>query len=161
MFIYSFHANTIKFFAVICLSLATLIAIIAFVPTYVTDDATAQVGIDASYNYEKIKSNEDRVNFLKQFGWEVDPQAIKEQQVIIPSEFDKVFAAYNEIQRRQGLDLTPFKKKTVMRYTYTVKNYPDYDGEVQVNILVYRNNVIGGDVCSADVEGFVHGLERK
>ena len=161
MFIYSFHANTIKFFAVICLSLATLIAIIAFVPTYINDDATVQAGIDASYNYEKIKSNEDRINFLKQFGWEVDPQAIKEQQVIIPSEFDKVFAAYNEIQRRQGLDLTPFKKKTVMRYTYTVKNYPDYDGEVQVNILVYRNNVIGGDVCSADVEGFVHGLERK
>jgi hypothetical protein len=161
MFIYSFHANTIKFFAVICFALTALIALIAFVPTYVADDEYAPVGVDVSYNYEKIKSNEDRINFLKQFGWEVEPEALKEQEVLIPKEFDKVFSAYNEIQRRQGLDLSAFKKKSVMRYTYAVTNYPDYEGEVYVNILVYRNTVIGGDVCSADVNGFVHGFERK
>jgi hypothetical protein len=161
MFIYSMHANTIKFFAVICLALTALIALIAFVPTYVGNDGVVQVGVDATYNYEKIKNNEDRVNFLKQFGWEVDAQPLSEQQVTIPKEFDKVFAAYNEIQRKQGLDLTSFKKKNVMRYTYTVTNYPDYEGEVYVNILVYRNTVIGGDVCSADVNGFIHGFERN
>lgn len=160
MFIYSMHANTIKFFAVICLSLTALIALIAFVPNYAAENDFAQVGLDASYNYEKIKSNEDRINFLKQFGWEVDAQPIKEQEVLIPSEFDKIFAAYNEIQRAQGLDLSSFKKKSVMRYTYSVKNYPNYEGQVYVNILVYRNTVIAGDVCSADVNGFVHGFER-
>lgn len=160
MFIYSMHANTIKFFAVICLSLTALITLIAFVPTYSTDNAQ-QVGADASYNFEKIKTNEDRIDFLKQFGWEVTAEPIKEQQVVIPAEFDKVFAAYNEIQRAQGLDLSAFKKKVVMRYTYSVQNYPGYEGEVHVNILVYRNIVIGGDVCSADVNGFVHGFERK
>lgn len=161
MFIYSMHANTIKFFAVICLALTALIALIAFVPTYVGNDGVVQVGVDATYNYEKIKNNEDRVNFLKQFGWEVEAQPINEQQVTIPKEFDKVFAAYNEIQRKQGLDLSSFKKKNVMRYTYTVTNYPDYEGEVYVNILVYRNTVIGGDVCSADVNGFIHGFEQQ
>ncbi len=161
MFIYSMHANTIKFFAVICLALTALIALIAFVPTYVSNEGVVQVGVDATYNYEKIKNNEDRVNFLKQFGWEVEAQPINEQQVTIPKEFDKVFAAYNEIQRKQGLDLASFKKKNVMRYTYTVTNYPDYEGEVYVNILVYRNTVIGGDVCSADVNGFIHGFEQQ
>ena len=161
MFIYSFHANTIKFFAVICLALTALITLIAFVPSYATDNQYVSVGLNASYNYEKIKSNEDRINFIKQFGWEVDPEALKEQEVLIPKEFDKVFSAYNEIQRRQGLDLSSFKKKSVMRYTYAVTNYPDYDGTVYVNILVYRNTVIGGDVCSADVNGFVHGFERE
>lgn len=161
MFIYSMRANTIKFFAVICLALTALIALVAFVPTYITGDDTAQVGVEASYNYEKIKNNEDRINFLKQFGWEVEAEPLKEQQVTIPKEFDKVFAAYNEIQRKQGLDLSAFKKKTVMRYTYAVTNYPDYEGEVYVNILVYRNTVIAGDVCSADINGFVHGLERE
>ena len=161
MFIYSMHANTIKFFAVICLALTALIALIAFVPTYVSNEGVVQVGVDATYNYEKIKNNEDRVNFLKQFGWEVEAQPINEQQVTIPKEFDKVFAAYNEIQRKQGLDLSSFKKKNVMRYTYTVTNYPDYEGEVYVNILVYRNTVIGGDVCSADVNGFIHGFEQQ
>ena len=161
MFIYSFHANTIKFFAVICLALVALITLVAFVPTYVTNDKYEPVGVEVSYNYEKIKSNEDRINFIKQFGWDVEPQVLKEQEVLIPKEFDKIFAEYNEIQRRQGLDLSSFKKKSVMRYTYVVTNYPDYDGEVYINILVYRNNVIGGDVCSADVNGFVHGFEKR
>ena len=161
MFIYSFHANTIKFFAVVCLSLTALIALIAFVPNYVTNDEYTAVGVNATYNYEKIKSNEDRINFAKQFGWDVDPQALNEQEVQIPKEFDKIFSAYNEIQRRQGLDLSSFKKKSVMRYTYAIKNYPNYEGEVYINILVYRNTVIGGDVCSADVNGFVHGFERE
>ena len=161
MFIYSFHANTIKFFAVICLALTALIVLIAFVPTYASEKDASQVGVDASYNYEKIKSNEDRINFIKQFGWEIEAEPLKEQEVIIPKDFDKVFASYNEIQRKQGLDLSSFKKKNVMRYTYVVKNYPDYDGEVFINILVYRNTVIGGDVCSADVNGFVHGFERE
>ena len=78
-----------------------------------------------------------------------------------PKDFDKVFAAYNEIQRKQGLDLSSFKKKSVMRYTYVVTNYPDYAGEVYVNLLIYRNTVIAGDICSADVNGFVHGFERQ
>ena len=161
MFIYSFHANTIKFFAVVCLALTALITLIAFVPSAVEGEDATLVGVNATYNYERIKSNEDRINFIKQFGWEVDPDAIKEQEVLSPKEFDKIFAAYNEIQRGQGLDLSTFKKKNVMRYTYTVTNYPDYEGEVYINILVYRNTVIGGDVCSADVNGFVHGFERR
>ena len=50
------HANTIKFFAVICLALTVLIALIAFVPTYVTGQEATQVGLNVSYNYEKIKN---------------------------------------------------------------------------------------------------------
>lgn len=160
MFIYSMRANTIKFFAVICLALTALIALVAFVPTYVTNKDAAPVGADGSYNYEKIKTNDDRINFIKQFGWEVEGEPIREQKVSIPKEFDKVFSAYNEIQRKQGLDLSSFKKKSVMRYTYLVTNYSDYEGEVYVNLLIYRNTVIGGDVCSADVNGFVHGFEK-
>ena len=158
MFIYSMRASTIKFFGIICVSLAALITLIAFVPTYAVDSTETAVG--ASYNYEKIKSNEDRINFLKQFGWEVDPEPTAEKEVLIPEEFDKIFAGYNEIQRKQGLDLSKFKKKSVMRYTYVITNYPGYDGVVYANILVYRNNVIGGDICSAELDGFVHGFEK-
>lgn len=158
MFIYSMRASTIKFFGIVCVSLVALITLIAFVPTYAVD--SQETGISVSYNYEKIKSNEDRINFLKQFGWEVESEPTSEKEVLIPEEFDKIFTGYNEIQRKQGLDLSDFKKKNVMRYTYVVTNYPDYDGTVYANILVYRNNVIGGDICSADVNGFVHGFEK-
>ena len=67
--------------------------------------------------------------------------------------------SYNEVQKSQGLDLSKFKGKTAMRYTYSITNYPDYSGTVYANVIIYKNRVIGGDVCSADVEGFIHGFE--
>ena len=159
MFIYSLKASTIKFFAVVCIALATLITLIAFIPVAAVNDDAA-VSANADIDYSGIKSNEDRVRFLAQFGWQVKPEAIESIEVTIPDEFDKIFTAYNEIQKQLGLDLTKYKKKNVTRYTYEITNYDGYDGTVYANILVYRNKVIGGDVCSADVKGFIHGLER-
>ena len=78
----------------------------------------------------------------------------------MPDEFDKIFAAYNEIQKNQGLDLAKYKRKKLTRYTFEVTNYEGYDKKVFANVLVYRGNVVGGDICSADVEGFVHGFEK-
>ena len=34
-------------------------------------------------------------------------------------------------------------------------------GKVYVNVIVYRNKVIGGDVCSASIGGFIHGFEKS
>ena len=159
MFIYSLKASTIKFFAVVCVALATLITLIAFIPVSAVDGETA-VSANVEINYGGIKTNDDRIRFLEQFGWQVDPEAVESIEVTVPEDFDKIFSAYNELQKSQGLDLSRYKKKNVMRYTYEITNYDGYNGTVYVNILVYRNKVIGGDVCSADVKGFMHGLAR-
>ena len=164
MFIYSFRAATLKFFGIIAVTLVALIAIIAFVPVYAQGggedrDTPANVEGEVEYSYDKVKSSADAANFLSQFGWTVDGGNAKSAKVTIPAEFDKVFAAYNEIQRAQGLDLSKYKKKELTRYTFEVTNYPGYDGKVYANVLVYRNKVVGGDICSADVTGFVHGFE--
>ena len=164
MFVYSLRASTLKFFGVVCVALVSLITLIAFIPTYTavdgqpTDaDTSAQT---VSINYEKIRSNEDRISFLSQFGWEVEKEPLETVEVVIPAEFDTVFAGYNEIQKSQGLDLGKYKKKTVTRYTYEVTNYPGYSGTVHANVILYRNRVIGGDICTADVNGFIHGFEK-
>ncbi|MBE6577600.1 MAG: DUF4830 domain-containing protein [Ruminococcaceae bacterium] len=157
MFIYSLKASTIKFFAVVCVALATLITLIAFIPVASGNEA---VSTASEIDYSGIKTNEDRIRFLGQFGWQVGTDAIDSTEVTIPEEFDKVFTAYNELQKRQGLDLSKYKGKNVQRYTYEITNYDGYDGKVYANILVYRNKVIAADVCSADVGGFVHGIER-
>ena len=150
MFIYSLKASTIKFFAVVCVALATLITLIAFIPVAAVDNDEA-ASINADIDYSGVKTNEDRIKFLSQFGWQVKPEATESMEVKIPKNFDKIFTAYNEIQRQQGLDLSKYKEKNVMRYTYEITNYEGYSGTVYANILVYRNKVIGGDVCSADV----------
>ena len=175
MFIYSLRASTIKFFGIVCVALAALITLIAFVPAYASnsseapDNAPVQTPVgenSVTYSYDKVKSADAAAQFLAQFGWAVDAGSAECREVVIPAEFDKVFAGYNELQKAQGLDLSKYKKKTLTRYTFTVTNYEkvseeDYDGRVYANVLVYRNRVVGGDICSADVNGFIHGFEGK
>ncbi len=160
MFIYSLRAGTLKFFGIIGVALAALIVLIAFVPGEQAELSAAPTGETVTYRYDKVKTPEDRLEFLRQFGWEVRPEPLEQTEVVIPGEFDKVYAGYNEIQKNQGLDLGRYKNKTVSRYTYEVLNYPDYEGRVLVNLLVYRNRVIGGDVCTSDINGFIHGFAR-
>ncbi len=159
MFVYSMRAGTLRFFAIVGVALLALVMLVVFVPELQPVAAAGEVSEDVeTIRYEKIKSNEERIAFLAQFGWEVTAEPVESTTVTIPKEFDKVFAAYNELQRTQGLDLTEYGGRTVERYTYTVTNYNGYEGAVLANLLVFRGRVIGGDVCSADAAGFLHGF---
>ena len=159
MFVYSMRASTLKFFGIVCVAMVSLIALIILVPTFTPGAAAVPTKSDG-ISYDKIKSNDDRINFLKQFGWEAKAEAVESAEVKVPNEFDKVFTTYNEIQKRQGLDLSGYKGKKFMRYTYEITNYPDYKGTVYANLIVYRDRIIGGDICTADVNGFIHGFEK-
>jgi len=160
MFIYSVKGSSLKFFGVVFACVVILVALIALIPSGASADSSVYAG-ESTVDYSDIETNEDRINFLKQFGWEVESEPAEEEDVTIPSEFDKVFVNYNQIQKQQGLDLSKYRRKNVTRFTYIVTNYPNYDGTVYANILVYRGNVIGGDICSADVSGFVYGFSGK
>ncbi len=153
------RASTLKLIGVICAALTLMITLIVFIPTYGNGTDTTVAKTDVTYNYDKVKTASDVTTFLKQFGWDTEEEPIECGSVTIPSEFDKIFASYNEIQKAQGLNLTKYRSKEVTRYTFAVTNYPNYDGTVYANVLVYRNKVIGGDICSADPTGFIHGLE--
>ena len=159
MFVYSVKANTLKFVGVISVALAALVTIILLIPEYAPKTTAAIASNVSEYNYDKIKTNEDRVAFLEQFGWEVESDPIEEVALKIPSEFDKVMNSYNELQKRGGLDLSKYRGKEVVRYTYAVTNYPNYDGKVVANVILYKNRVIGGDISSSDVTGFIETFE--
>jgi len=159
MFIYSVKASSVKFFAILGLATALLIAMIFTLPTTANSVTDAVVLSETSVSYNKIKSESSREAFLEQFGWKIEVPAIEEVEIKIPTDFDKVMNAYNNIQKNQGLDLSKYKGKKVSRYTYKITNYPNYDGTVFANIIVYKNKVIGGDICSSDIEGFIHGFE--
>ena len=157
MFIYSVKASSIRFFTLLVLSVTLLTALIILVPTY----EPMSVAASETINFTKIKTNEDRINFLSQFGWTVSKEPLEEVAVTIPDEFDAVFLEYNNLQKELGLDLSRYKRRDVMRYTYQVTNYPGYDGVVYASVLVYKNKVIGGDLCSADLNGFVTSLKGE
>ena len=155
MFVYSLRASTLKFFGVVGVALVSLLALILLIPTYEVEASSV-----TTYSYERIKTDDDVEAFLAQFGWAVGQTPTEVAEVTIPDEFDKIFTAYNEIQKAQGLNLAKYRRKTVKRYTYEVTNYEGYEGKVYANVLVWRGRVIGGDVCSADVSGFIHGFEK-
>lgn len=109
------------------------------------------------------KTSVNRIEFLKSFGWEVSSN-VSEESVTIPVEFSDIYENYNDLQRSQGYDLRDFKGKTVIKYTYEVINYPHFSDDdlplsVVANILVYEDKIIGGDVCSMELAGFLHGFE--
>ena len=158
MLVYSVKASTLRFIATMALSVAVLIALILFVPTYGEESKET---IKETVSYTKVGSAADGAGFLSQFGWTVDEKVLAEEDVRIPAQFDSVFAGYNELQKQQGLDLSRYKRKKVTHYKYVVTNYEGHDGTVWANLLVYRGRVIGGDICSADPDGFVKGFEGK
>lgn len=161
MFVYSMRAGTVRFFAIVGISLLVLFTLVALVPTLQPVAAADAPASTQEISFENVGSEEERVAFLAQFGWEVRTPAAESTTVTIPTEFDKVFAAYNELQRAQGLDLSAYGGRVVERYTYTVQNYEGYEGNVLANLLVFRGRVIGGDICAAEQNGFLHGFQKN
>lgn len=107
------------------------------------------------------KTNDQRVEFIGAFGWEVNAEPAEVLEVIIPKDFDEVYKQYNSIQKLQGCDLEPLAGKRCKRYSYEVTNYPGRETGVRINLLVYKNKIVGGDVCSMDEGGFMHGFAQE
>lgn len=104
------------------------------------------------------KTEEQRQQFLAQLGWQVDPEPMEVTEVVIPRKFDEVYESYNALQTEQGMDLTKYRGKRCHRYSYVVKNHPTGKENIRLNLLVCKNKIIGGDVCSLGLDGFLQGL---
>ena len=156
MFVYSVRASTVRFFAVIILTLAFLVGIVAFGGI----SGNAVSAMTNTVNFEGRKTNDDRVAFIKEFGVDVKEAPIETVDFTLPENFDRIIAGYSEIQKMQGLDLSKYKNKKVTRYTYLAENYDGYDGDVYVNLILYKNTVIACDISSADPSGFISPLIR-
>lgn len=110
----------------------------------------------------KAADNSERMSFISQFGWEVSEEPTEVREIVIPQTFDDVYKKYNEIQLAQGFDLSSYAGMRVKRWTYSVKNYAGYEDKdcIRINILVKDGTVIGGDVCSTELDGFMHGFSK-
>ncbi len=106
-----------------------------------------------------MSTNDARVKFLTDFGWEVAASPVESGQVRIPEASSEVFDRYNALQKSQGYDLSEFAGKTVMRYVYKIKNYPGATDPVYATLLIYKDQVIGGDVTDTSAKGVVRGFK--
>ena len=115
-------------------------------------------GGDVATAAPSVSTNDGRVAFLQSFGWEVAASPVESSQVKIPKEVTQVFDRYNELQKLQGYDLTRYAGKNVMRYVYKITNYPGATEPVYATVLVYKNQVIGGDVTDTAAGGRIRGF---
>lgn len=154
MFIWSVKLNRNLiwgFCAALCLSIG---GIAVFTPKDSMDVLKSAVNTAA-------KTTEQQVAFLNSFGYEVDAEPTLIEEVIIPTEFDEDYTAYNNYQKMSGFDLSKYKGDRVKKYTFKVTNYPDQKNGVNANVLVYKGKAIGGDISSAALNGFVHGFVKE
>lgn len=108
-----------------------------------------------------ISDNNSRIKFLKDFGWDVTETPAQSGQVKIPEQQTEVFDRYNALQKSQGYDLSQFAGKTVMRYVYQINNFPGATEPVYATLLVYKNQIIGGDITNTAAKGVIQGFQKQ
>jgi len=150
MFVMTARVNKKKIIGLLAAAAALIIALIMLFGG--SKDAAPTVA-------PSMATNDGRVQFLKNFGWDVAASPTESGQVKIPETSTEVFDRYNALQKSQGYDLSQFAGKTVMRYVYKVSNYPGATDPVYATLLVYKDQVIGGDVTDTSAKGVVRGFK--
>lgn len=158
MFVVSLSSAKIKKISGVALALiaVSLVAVI-----FVNSQSSVKV---KKVNLYTAETADDRLKFISDFGWIVDEDPIEVRQIAIPQEFDDVYSNYNQIQLSQGYDLTGFAGRSAKRWTYVIRNYPNVSQDedyVRINLLICDGKIIGGDVCSIKLDGFMHGFEKE
>lgn len=158
MFLCSIRMSKIKIFLIFAAIL--VIGVVSIV--LITRSAGSDRKLEAMPPVEMMKAetNEQRIAFLEYFGWEVASEPTEVAEMTIPETFDDVYQNYNALQKEQGMDLEEYKGKTVQRYVYSVINYPDGQNNVYAHLLVCEQVIIGGDISSTELDGFMHGFIR-
>ena len=149
----------------IILLLAAVAAVIAMTSAAFSADADVKTGTSGGMEISRsVSDDNDVVEFLRAYGWEVESQPAETKEVQIPSPFDSVYEQYNALQREQGFDLSPYRGRTVKVESYRVLNYPEYEDEsdmIHATVIIYKEKIIGGDISSVEFGGFMHGFDME
>jgi len=105
----------------------------------------------------QLDSCEKRVAYLAAHGWQAVPDSEAVQEIVIPREFNAIYQKYNELQLSQGFDLSDYCGMDARLFTYTVTNHPCGE-EVIAQLILFADQVIGGDIHSTALGGFMHGI---
>ena len=99
-------------------------------------------------------------DFLISRGWSVSEHAPEVSELTVPETFNEVYNAYNELQKAQGYDLTPYRGRRITKYLFHIENYPGRPGDASIRaaVLISDGEIVGGDICSVRPDGFMHGF---
>lgn len=105
-----------------------------------------------------IKDNISRVNFINSLGLKVKEEPVEKKNIIIPQAFNEVYLKYNQLQKSAGYDLSIYKGEKATLFKYTTEAHSD--DLLYVNLIVLNGKIIGGDISSAKINGFMLPLKE-
>lgn len=140
--------------AVVCLLIAGAVGVIL---TALFPGKTAQTAAGLQPG-RTVRDGASRIGFLRSYGWEVDTEAAELKEVILPSDFSGEYQTYAALQAEQGFPLEEYRGRRVKRYLYRVKNFPAKPEHMMAELLVYRDQVIGGCIYDATAPTFMQGF---
>ena len=99
-----------------------------------------------------------REKYLASYGWEIAPESEQERTVLLPRSFEGAPGEYARMQTSQGYDFASYAGLECRQFTYELKAYGGGSGTVYAVLYVKGTRVIGGDIHSAEIDGFMHGI---
>jgi hypothetical protein len=85
----------------------------------------------------------------------VKPDPVREEEVVLPTEFNDTYTEYLKLQEAQGFDLAKYAGENVTIYVYDILNYPDYPEGIQADMIIAGNRLIGGEIKQNAENGFI------
>ncbi len=110
-------------------------------------------------NTIKLETEAEQKEFLESLGWTVADVPLNKREVTVPAEFGTVYEEYNNLQKQQGFDLSRYKGEKVSVYTWLITNY-EGNPNVAATLMIKDGKLIGGDVQSLELGGFMQGLMK-
>jgi len=95
---------------------------------------------------------------LEDCGWQA-AEEFTEEVITLPAFSDATWRAYLALQKENGMDMEPYGGREVLKLTCRISEYPA-EGMVYANLYWCDGRIIGGDIMSPALGGFMHGLKK-
>ncbi len=102
-----------------------------------------------------VKNEQAAADYLRAVG-EEDAAQLSCERITIPEQFDEVYEEYNGMQRQSGFELSEYKGKDALRFTFALTRH---DASYAV-LLVRDCAVIGGHYSNGEYGGEYLPLEK-
>ena len=96
-------------------------------------------------------------DIVRQMGYEdVMENPCEVVEFTIPENFSPVYEKYNNLLKESGYDLSGYKGKKCVRYTYLIPSE-----NARANIIVCGGKIIGGDVSGITLDGIMIPIKSE
>lgn len=82
----------------------------------------------------------------------------EKETVTLPEREDASWKRYLAMQAESGYDMTPYCGMEAVKFRCRIGNHPEGEN-VYANLYLIKGKVIGGDIMSPALDGFMHGLK--